>query len=150
MITSWNFRLDVSRLQQTRHKSLQEWYLNLCQPWPVNLMKFCLDVDECKTPGSDPCKNNATCTNTPPGSFTCECNMGWTGTTCETGKISAQFAKHFHKNCLSSIQICDKYRYSSIGRMTCLSLLLGDLFSYGTCSSSQGLIKSLLLELFTF
>ena len=84
-----NFSSRFTQMQNTRHKSLQEWYLNICRTWPVNLMKFCLDVDECKTPVTNPCKNNATCNNTPPGSFTCECYMGWTGTTCDTGKISA-------------------------------------------------------------
>nr|XP_034315266.1 neurogenic locus notch homolog protein 2-like [Crassostrea gigas] len=36
------------------------------------------DVDECQ---NDPCRNGATCTNTP-GSFTCTCNAGWTGKVC--------------------------------------------------------------------
>jgi len=46
---------------------------------------FELDVDEC-TNGSDNCDINATCTNVP-GSFTCECNPGFTGdgTTDGTG-----------------------------------------------------------------
>ena len=34
-----------------------------------------LDIDECL---DDPCDSNATCTNTA-GSYTCECNIGFTG-----------------------------------------------------------------------
>ena len=30
-----------------------------------------------------PCKNDATCTNTGQGSYTCECAAGFTGTNCE-------------------------------------------------------------------
>ena len=46
---------------------------------------FMADIDECATPGDDNCDTNATCTNTPPGGFTCTCNQGYTGngTTCE-------------------------------------------------------------------
>ena len=38
---------------------------------------FVLDINECST-GNDDCHINATCLNTE-GSFTCSCNMGYTG-----------------------------------------------------------------------
>ncbi|XP_066299501.1 receptor-type tyrosine-protein phosphatase S-like isoform X3 [Branchiostoma lanceolatum] len=41
------------------------------------------DIDECL---SQPCKNGATCTNTPPAgsaTYTCRCTPGWTGTNCD-------------------------------------------------------------------
>ena len=46
------------------------------------------DIDECTT-DTDNCHTNASCTNTPPGGFTCTCNQGYTGDgiTC-TGKYS--------------------------------------------------------------
>ncbi|MDI3281758.1 DUF4215 domain-containing protein [Polyangium sp. 15x6] len=37
----------------------------------------CVEIDECAL-GTDNCSDDATCTNTP-GSFTCTCNMGYTG-----------------------------------------------------------------------
>ncbi len=37
----------------------------------------CVDINECTT--GTPCDSNATCTNTP-GSFTCACNAGYSGT----------------------------------------------------------------------
>ena len=33
------------------------------------------------------CKNGAECANNNVGGFTCTCETGYTGTTCETGKI---------------------------------------------------------------
>lgn len=40
-------------------------------------------MDECN---DDICKNGATCINTD-GSVECTCTAGWTGPTCETGKL---------------------------------------------------------------
>eukprot|EP00494_Astrolonche_serrata_P034043 UN34312 len=36
------------------------------------------DVDDCET-GEHNCHSDATCTNTPPGSHTCECKNGYSG-----------------------------------------------------------------------
>ena len=45
---------------------------------------LCIDIDEC---GRDPypCHAEATCLNSPPGSYTCKCDQGWlgNGTHCE-------------------------------------------------------------------
>ena len=44
----------------------------------------CVDVDECAVNGTDPCDENAHCSNTA-GSFKCRCDVGFTGTgrTCD-------------------------------------------------------------------
>ena len=44
------------------------------------------DINECAT-DVDNCAPNATCTNTPVGSFTCTCDQGYSGdgTSCEGG-----------------------------------------------------------------
>ena len=49
-----------------------------------NTIHTIVDVDEC---ASSPCDANAQCTDLP-GTFTCECNVGYTGdgTTC-TSKL---------------------------------------------------------------
>ena len=45
------------------------------------------DIDECAT--GTPCNNGGTCTNTPAGSFTCDCTgTGYEGDTCQTGKYN--------------------------------------------------------------
>lgn len=36
---------------------------------------------------SNPCQNGGTCRNGKDGSFVCECLFGWTGATCEEGKV---------------------------------------------------------------
>jgi cysteine-rich repeat protein len=43
----------------------------------TGMPSICTDIDEC-TLNTDNCDANATCTNTP-GSFTCACNMGFSG-----------------------------------------------------------------------
>jgi len=42
------------------------------------------DIDECAANNAS-CDTHASCSNTPPGSFTCTCNIGYNGTgfTCE-------------------------------------------------------------------
>jgi hypothetical protein len=44
---------------------------------PINATTGCTDINEC-TNGTNNCSPNATCTNTA-GSFTCACNVGFTG-----------------------------------------------------------------------
>ena len=39
-----------------------------------------VDIDECE---SDPCQNNATCTDLPSG-YLCQCPQGWYGTHCNS------------------------------------------------------------------
>ena len=53
------------------------------------LSVYCLfsDVNECSTPSTYPCRNGATCTNDPPGSYTCDCSPGYEGQNCENGKL---------------------------------------------------------------
>ena len=46
-----------------------------CQAYFVKYLTFVKDVDECD---SNPCDNNAACTDTE-GSFTCTCNVGFSG-----------------------------------------------------------------------
>ena len=44
-----------------------------------------LDIDECaSTPGSPFCQNGGSCMNTV-GSFSCRCDVGFTGSQCQTG-----------------------------------------------------------------
>ena len=43
---------------------------------------LCSDVNECT---SNPCQNDGTCTDLI-NSFTCECAIGYTGTSCEIGR----------------------------------------------------------------
>ena len=50
--------------------------INMCMfTLPSLLSKFFVDINECAV---EPCDVNANCTNTI-GSFTCECNYGYTG-----------------------------------------------------------------------
>lgn len=57
------------------------------QPWQCNCEEgwgglFCnQDLNYCTH--HKPCKNDATCTNTGQGSYTCKCAAGFTGTNCE-------------------------------------------------------------------
>ena len=53
----------------------------------INFNSSTSDVDEC-TLSNDDCHDVATCTNTP-GSFSCACNIGWTGngTSCEGRRV---------------------------------------------------------------
>lgn len=44
---------------------------------------FYIDIDEC---ASEPCQNNATCTQFLNG-YNCTCVDGYTGDNCETGKL---------------------------------------------------------------
>ncbi|XP_070192615.1 neurogenic locus notch homolog protein 1-like isoform X2 [Littorina saxatilis] len=48
----------------------------------VDINSHCNDDPSCVTRFPPPCKNNATCLNTP-GNFSCSCASGWTGRTCE-------------------------------------------------------------------
>ena len=48
------------------------------------------DVNECL---NSPCKNAGTCIDSP-GSYTCRCAGGWTGTNCTMGKSSVSIATH--------------------------------------------------------
>ena len=52
----------------------------------VNKIKYFTDIDECAN-GTGDCDTEAECTNTP-GSYTCQCNQGYTGngTNC-TGMV---------------------------------------------------------------
>ncbi|MBA3643199.1 MAG: hypothetical protein H0W59_03925 [Chloroflexia bacterium] len=54
--------------------------------------RTCTDIDECAD-GSHNCDPNATCTNTPAGSFTCSCDDGYTGDgvtcCCADGSVCA-------------------------------------------------------------
>ena len=44
-------------------------------------------MDMCAT--GTPCNNGGTCSNTPAGSFTCDCTgTGYEGDTCQTGKYN--------------------------------------------------------------
>ena len=38
-----------------------------------------IDIDECASMDTNNCAADATCDNTPAGSFTCTCNSGYTG-----------------------------------------------------------------------
>ena len=59
------------------------------------------DVDECSQVVS-PCLNGGSCTNVP-GSFTCNCPVGWTGDYCELGTyILYKYSSGECKNDLSA------------------------------------------------
>lgn len=45
-----------------------------------------LDIDDCE---SDPCQNNAVCTNLLGPGYQCECQPGYNGTNCETGMLKS-------------------------------------------------------------
>jgi hypothetical protein len=50
-----------------------------CPPgWVPNGANGCNEIDECAD-GTAGCNPNATCSNSPPGSFTCTCNPGYVG-----------------------------------------------------------------------
>ena len=47
-------------------------------------INFCTENDPCT---SLPCLNGATCTKTSGMTFNCQCAAGYSGTTCERGKL---------------------------------------------------------------
>ena len=47
-----------------------------------------VDVNECS---SDPCQNGANCSTPAINVFSCQCEAGYTGELCETGKCARQF-----------------------------------------------------------
>ena len=48
------------------------------------IVYFCLDPADCL---SNPCHNNGTCVLAHNGGHSCECEEGFTGSLCETGKL---------------------------------------------------------------
>lgn len=44
---------------------------------------FKIDIDECNV--TEPCQNNGNCSNTF-GSYICDCQSGWQGKNCQTGR----------------------------------------------------------------
>lgn len=50
----------------------------------LSLLVLCFPADLNYCTHHRPCKNGATCTNTGQGSYTCSCQPGYTGATCET------------------------------------------------------------------
>lgn len=58
-----------------KHLSLQVYYI-------TDTCDISIDIDECAV--SSPCCNGGSCVNNP-GSFSCSCALGWTGTVCEKG-----------------------------------------------------------------
>lgn len=73
-----------------------------------------LDIDECID--DTQCYNNGTCVNTP-GSYTCNCSLGWGGSKCETGKL---FCLMFHLSfvCFVTIRLNLKLRFSFLNYIT--------------------------------
>lgn len=73
-----------------------------------------LDIDECID--DTQCYNNGTCINTP-GSYTCNCSLGWGGSKCETGKL---FCLMFHLPfvCFITIRLNLKLRFSFLNYIT--------------------------------
>lgn len=51
-----------------------------------------LDINECN---QGVCVNAVNCTNTP-GSFTCNCQAGWTGELCDQGNIDVFMRFEIH------------------------------------------------------
>ena len=68
---------------------------------PQSCITLVADVDECVDPS--PCDTNAMCTNTP-GSYTCDCNAGYTGdgVTCTGKYLAIDYIFMYHK-----LAICD-------------------------------------------
>ena len=60
-------------------------YHCLCGVHNVLCLSQCAPVEDINECASSPCQNGGTCTDLPNG-YTCQCNIGWTGTNCETGK----------------------------------------------------------------
>ena len=58
--------------------------LKLCVKYLIKLIMFLLvDINEC---ASDPCENGGVCNDQVNG-FTCDCQAGYDGETCENSKM---------------------------------------------------------------
>ena len=54
------------------------FFLKRCHLSLVVLLTLLTDIDECASPETNECHDNAECSNTE-GSYTCSCRVGYTG-----------------------------------------------------------------------
>ena len=79
----------------------------------------CTEIDECADSNLNDCDGQATCTNDPPGSFTCTCNAGYVG----NGHLSGNGCTEIDE-CVLGLHDCDQFAecINNVGSYECQCL----------------------------
>ena len=56
------------------------------------------DINECADDADNDCSAQGTCVNSPPGSYSCNCDPGYTGRLCDTGQFIFTQSLEFIRN----------------------------------------------------
>ena len=88
-------------------------YLTVSHPAFITRSFSLSDINECTVPS--PCHAQAACTNTPPGSFTCACNSGYSGdgVTC-TGEAECVQSGHTYTHVWAHVHVYKTCTHATI------------------------------------